>query len=101
MFYNKAPLGRGDDICKLISLINTQLTEGHLEFSTPQKTLAYRNSLSLSGGANLSMEQAMDFIASAVDAAEHAYPACQYMIWAGKSPEDALTNAQMDVSLYP
>jgi len=101
MFYNKAPLGRGDDICRLIALINTHLTTGHLEFTSPQKSLAYRNSLSLSGGANLSMGQAIDFIASAVDAAEQAYPACQYMIWAGKSPEDALTNAQMDVSFYP
>lgn len=101
MFYNKAPMGRHDDIFKLMSLINESLTAGHLEFSTKQKSLIFRHTVSLNGGASLSIEQAMDFVACAINAAEQAYPACQYMIWAGKSPEEALNNAHMDVSLYP
>jgi hypothetical protein len=34
----------------------------------------------------------------ALDAAERGYPACQYVIWAGESPEDALTRALVDLA---
>ena len=61
------------------------------------KSLVYRDSISLRGGANLKTEQAMDMIALALDAAERGYPACQYVIWAGKSPEYALTSALVDL----
>jgi len=40
-------------------------------------------------------------IALALDAAERGYPACQYVIWAGKSPEDALTSALVDLAANP
>ncbi|RKQ71572.1 hypothetical protein DES40_0897 [Litorimonas taeanensis] len=101
MFDSKTPGGRTDDICRLMSLINENLDAGHFDYSSQFKTLIYRNSLSLRGGAKLKTEQAMDLIASALDAAERGYPACQYVVWAGKSPEDALSSALMDLAGFP
>ncbi len=101
MFDSKIPGGRSNDLCRLISLINENLAAGHFEYSDQFKTLVYRNALSLKGGAKLKIEQAMDLIANALDGAERGYPACQYVVWAGKSPEDALNSALMDLAAFP
>jgi len=100
-FEGKTPGGRSDDICRLMSLINENLTSGHFDYSSQHNALVYRDSLSLRGGATLKIEQAMDMIACALDAAERGYPACQYVVWAGKSPEDALTSALVDLASFP
>jgi len=98
IFEGRLPGGRTDDICRLMSLINERLSAGHFDFWNKNKAMVYRNSQSLRGGAPLKTEQAMDIIALALDAAERGYPACQYVIWAGKSPEDALTAALVDLA---
>ena len=84
-----------------MSLINERLVSGHFDYWPSSGGLIYRNSQSLRGGARLKIEQAQDLIAMALDAAERGYPACQYVVWAGKSPEDALTSALVDIAAYP
>ena len=101
LFDGRTPGGRSDDICRLLSLINERLVAGHFDYWDKNQAMVYRNSTSLRGGANLRMEQAMDLLALAMDAAERGYPACQYVIWAGKSPEDALTSALVDIAANP
>ncbi len=100
-FDGRTPGGRSDDICRLMSLINERLTHGHFDYWDKNSALVYRHSHSLRGGAKLLTEQAQDLIAQALDAAERGYPACQYVIWAGKSPEDALTSALVDLAANP
>lgn len=100
-FGDRYPGGRSDDICRLMSLINERLPSGHFDFWSTSGGLVYRNTLSLRGGAKLMTEQAQDLIAQALDAAERGYPACQYVVWAGKSPEDALTSALVDLAAHP
>jgi len=101
VFEGRIPGGRTDQICRLMSLINERLVAGHFDFWTKSSSLVYRNTLSLSGGARLKTEQAMDMIAQGLDAASRGYPASQYVIWAGKSPEDALTAALVDIAANP
>lgn len=98
IFEGRIPGGRTDDICRLMSLINERLAAGHFDFWNKNMALVYRNALSLRGGATLRTEQALDLVALALDAAERGYPASQYVIWAGKSPEDALTAALVDLA---
>jgi len=100
-FDGRIPGGRSDDMCRLISLINERLTHGHFDYWGQNNALVYRHSHSLRGGAKLLVEQAQDMIAQALDAAERGYPASQYVIWAGKSPEDALTSALVDLAASP
>lgn len=98
VFNEKVPGGRSDGICRLLSLLNERLVSGHFDFWGKDRTLVYRDSMALSGGANIRIEQAMSLLAGALDAAERGYPACQYVIWAGKSPEEALDCALLDVA---
>ena len=97
LFDGRTPGGRSDDICRLLSLLNERLTSGHFDFWDKDSALVYRNTLNLAGGAILRVEQAMALLASALDAAERGYPACQYVVWAGKSPEEALNKAILDL----
>lgn len=90
---SRSPAGRTDTICRLMSLLNERLTAGHFDYWERNASLVYRHNLSLRGGAKMGLEQAMDIIAGALDAAECGFPASQYVIWAGKTPEDALTQA--------
>lgn len=101
MFEGRVPGGRTDDICRLMSLLNERLSAGHFDYWDKTAGLVYRNSMSLSGGAALKTEQAMALMAQALDAAERGYPACQYVVWAGKSPEEALTSALIDLAAGP
>lgn len=90
---SRSPWGRSDNICRLMSLLNERMRAGHFDYWERNSSMVYRHSVSLRGGAKLGIEQAMDIISMAVEAAECGFPASQYVIWAGKTPEDAITRA--------
>lgn len=100
MFDGRVPGGRTDSICRLLSLLNEQIDSGHFGFWQRESSLVYRHAMSLKGGAKISTEQALDMMSQALDAAERGYPAAQYVIWAGKSPEDALAEALVDIASH-
>ena len=99
-FDSRAPGGRTDDICRLLTLLNERLNTGHFDFWNTHNSLVYRNSLNLAGGAKLMIEQAMALLSGALEAAERGYPACQYVVWAGKTPEEALDTALLDLAAH-
>ena len=98
LFEGRTPGGRSDDICRLLTLLNERLTSGHFDFWEKDSALVFRSSINLAGGAKLGVEQAMALLASALDAGERGYPACQYVVWAGKSPEDAVNTVLLDLA---
>lgn len=100
VFDGRVPGGRSDDISRLLCLLNERLSAGHFDYWRKKSTLVYRHAISLRGGAKLSTEQALDVMSQAMDAAERGYPAAQYVIWAGKSPEDALAEALVDLASH-
>ena len=100
VFDGRIPGGRSDAICRLMSLLNERLVAGHFDYSERTSGLIYRHALSLKGGAKLSTDQALDVMSQALDAAERGYPAAQYVVWAGKSPEDALAEALVDLAAH-
>jgi len=93
---SRSPAGRTDRLCRLMSLLNERLPAGHFDYWERNSSLVYRHNASLRGGAKLRIEQAMDIMSTALDAAECGFPASQYVIWAGKTPEEALDLALSD-----
>lgn len=89
--------GRSDDIFRLLGMINEELEVGHYDYWAKTRSLVFRHAISLAGGAELRIEQAMSMVASALDAAETGYPAFQYVIWAGHTPEAALERVKEDL----
>ena len=93
---SRSPTGKTDEICRLMSLLNERLPAGHFDYWDRNASMVFRHNISLRGGAKLGVEQAMDIISTALHAAESGFPASQYVIWAGKTPEEALSHTLTD-----
>ncbi len=85
-------------LCELISLINERLWLGHFDLWSDDGAVVYRYALALPSGALPSQDQITAVIAAAIEAGERFYPAYNYMIWAGKSPQDAVAAALFDTA---
>jgi hypothetical protein len=51
----------------------------------------FRHAIPLRGTDGLKPEQLNDLVEVAISESERFYPAFQYVVWAGKTPADALT----------
>ena len=92
----KVPEGRREEIVRLVALINEQLYFGHFDVWRSEGSLMFRNSLLLTGQAELGEAQCEALVMTAVDACERYFPAFQYVIWAGKTAEQAIQSSLLD-----
>ena len=75
-------------IYELVGRINEQLWLGHFDLWVNTGVILHRNTMMV--GGELRPKQADGFIDHALIACERFYPAFQYVLWAGRSPQDAL-----------
>ena len=92
----KVPEGRRNEIVRLVALINEQLFFGHFDVWRLDGTLMFRNALLLTGQASFGEAQCEALVHTALEACERYYPAFQYVIWAGKSAEDAIQSCLLE-----
>ena len=85
----KVPKHRLSEIYKLMALINEQLWLGHFDLWKEDGLLLYRHGLLLAG-ADTHVGQCEALLKAALEACERYYQSFQFVVWAGKSPEDAL-----------
>lgn len=96
----KVPEGRRGAIHETLSLINEQLWIGHFEMWSADGTLLFRHASMVGATAEdepgLSLAQAETLVEAAIDECERYYPVFQFVLWAGKSPREALDAALID-----
>ena len=92
----RVPELRREEISRLVSLINEQLLLGHFDLWRQDGALLFRNGLFLSGGAEVLPEQCEALLVSAMAACERYYPAFQFVVWAGKSAEEAIQSSLLE-----
>ena len=76
-------------VYETIGLVNEQLWLGHFDLWKEDGLLLYRNGLLLAG-ADTHVGQCEALLKAALEACERYYQSFQFVLWAGKSPEDAL-----------
>ncbi|NIX76273.1 YbjN domain-containing protein [Microvirga terricola] len=86
----KVPERRRQDILQLISRINEQLWVGHFDLWSSENVVMFRHALLLAGGAEPTHGQCEAVLRVAVDTCERYFQAFQFVMWAGKSPREAL-----------
>lgn len=86
----KVPKERRDELRLLISQINEQLWIGHFDVWQKEGAILFRNSHLLSGGADINPQQCEGLLRSATDACDQYYQAFQFVVWAGKSANEAM-----------
>ena len=92
----KVPEARRSEVVALIALINEQLWIGHFDLWTHTGMIMHRQALVLPGGMTASTAQCENMLAGAIHACERYFPAFQFVVWAGKSPAEAMSAAMFD-----
>lgn len=92
----KVPEGRRLDVVELMRRINEQLWLGHFDMWLAEGVIIYRHALPLAGGAEASHSQCEALLEAAIGACEQYFQAFQFVVWAGKTPEEALEAATFE-----
>jgi hypothetical protein len=96
-FDMKIPAARRGEVQKLIAAVNEQLWIGHFDLWTHTGMVMHRQALVLPGGLTASTAQCVSMLDGAIHACERYYPAFNFVVWAGKSPQEAMAAAMFDV----
>lgn len=80
----------------LLALINPRVWLGHFELWVEEGEVVFRNAMSLPHGERPTMAQAASMIDTAVEAADRFYPAFDFLLKGGKTPEEAMASCMFD-----
>ena len=97
-FELKVPERRRAEVIELAALINEQLWVGHFDVWTNDGIIMFRHALVLTGGVVAADAQCEALLGIALDACERHYQAFQFVLWAGKSPREALESIMFETS---
>ena len=75
---------------ELLSLINQRVWLGLFEVWTDEGEVVFRHAMALPTGERPTLAQAASMIDAAVEAADRFYPAFDFLINGGKTPEDSI-----------
>ena len=92
----KVPEARRAEVKSLIAMVNEQLWIGHFDLWSSNGLLLFRHGSLLPPNGLLGVDQAQTIIDVALDECERFYPVFQFIIWGGKSPEEAISAALVE-----
>ncbi len=92
-FDARVPKARHDETARLIAIINSQLLHGHFDLWEMDGSVVFRNNLLLSGGAVANDAQCEALIGLAIEICQRYFPAVQFVVWAGRTAEEALESS--------
>ncbi|ACI99295.1 YbjN domain-containing protein [Rhodospirillum centenum] len=95
-FDMKVPVPRRPSIHELLAEVNSKMWLGHFDVCPEEQTPMFRQTLLLRGARAASVEQLEDLVDIALSECERYYPAFQFVIWGGKSAQEAVTAAILD-----
>ncbi len=95
-FDMRIPNGRRREVHDLLALLNEKLWLGHFGIWDDEGLPMFRHALLLRGAPGASLGQLEDLVDIAVSECERFYPVFQYVVWAGKTPDEALQSAMIE-----
>lgn len=81
-----------------IGLINEQLWLGHFELWASSGLVLFRHAALLEGeeGGTLTLQQAETLVEASIEECERFYPVFQFVLWADKTPAEAIAAALIE-----
>ena len=98
IFEQKVPNPRRVDVQSLISILNETLWLGHFEISSIEENIVWRHVISLIGRPDPEPQEMAAIMAAGAEACERFYPAFNFLLWAGKTPQQAAQAALFETS---
>ena len=83
------------DIASLLMFVNARLWIGHFDLWPEDGTIVFRHSM-IFPEAYVSAAQCETLLNLALEACEHYYPAFQFVLWGGKTAEEAVAAAILE-----
>ncbi len=87
---------RKTEVMRLLSLVNEQLWIGHFDLWGKEGVVMYRQTMLLAGGAEPNSAQVEGMLENAIESCERYYQAFQFVVWAGKSAQEALETVMFE-----
>ncbi|MFO1111446.1 MAG: YbjN domain-containing protein [Bradyrhizobium sp.] len=97
-FDMKIPQARLAEVQRLVAAINEQLWVGHFDLWMHTGMVMHRQALVLPNGLTASTAQCEAMVDGAIHGCERYYPAFQFVVWAGKSAQEAMNAAMFDTA---
>ena len=94
---SKVPVEKRREVSVLLTLLNEKLWLGHFDLGSDDGVPLYRHTLLVRGTGGVSVEQMEDLVEVALNEAERFFPAFQFVIWGGKTAEEAIAASMLDV----
>ena len=95
-FEMKVPRNRRGPVFELLAAVNERLWLGHFDLADGDDSPSFRQGVLLRGLFGASVEQIEDLVDISLTECERFYPAFQFVVWGGKSPEEAIASAMID-----
>jgi hypothetical protein len=93
----KVPAGsKRERLFELLALANEKLWIGHFGLEAEEGMPVFRHSVLLRGAPGASAESLEDMVDIAITECERFFPAFQFVLWGGRSPNEALAAAMLD-----
>lgn len=88
--------GRRAALAELVMMVNERLWIGHFDYWQDEGVILYRHALPLVDRSEPTQGEVSQIMAASVEAVERFIPAFNFLIWAGKSPAEALEAAMFE-----
>ena len=95
-FEMKVPRMRRAAVYELLATVNERLWLGHFDLAPSDQSPAFRHGVLLRGAPGASVEQIEDLVDLSLSECERFYPAFQFVVWGGKSADEAIASAMID-----
>jgi hypothetical protein len=92
----KVPAARRSALYELLALANERLWIGHFGMDSEDGTPIFRHSVLLRGLTGASPESLEDLVDIALTECERFFPAFQFVLWGGKSANEAIQAAMLE-----
>jgi len=92
----KVPDEKQNGVYALLALMNGKVGIGNFDLYAEEGAVVYRNALLLRGCVGVAESQVEDMMELALSESERFYPALQFLLWGGSTPEQALLAAVME-----
>ena len=92
----KVPEKRRAALYELLALANERLWIGHFGMESEEGIPVFRHAVLLRGAPGASAESLEDMVDIAITECERFFPAFQFVLWGGKTPQDALQAAMLE-----
>lgn len=93
----KVPSPRRREVIDLMTRINELMWLGHFDLWTQEGVVIFRHALPLAG-SEVSSRQCQIMLDAAIEACERYFQSFQFVVWAGKSAEEALESALFETA---